>query len=521
MKQIAWIISPPAKGSGGFRTICSKASFLDSRGYENYFYIMPGCEAYKSAHRVQTEIKDWFGYSPKEVLVAPSVPEDFFAVIATAWNTAHFASMQKCAHKFYFIQDFEPWFYPMGEMYLNAEASYRYELNPITIGRWLSKKVEPYYSHEVPYCDFGVSDIYTAQEQNLSREYAVCAIYQSNKDRRLSGMLLDAIKLLLKLDDAVVVYLYGEDTMSPIHDSRVRSLGILTADECASLYAKCVAGVSLSVTNPSRLPFEMLASKLSVIEINRENNLLDFPEGTIHLAEPSACGIASSILEVLSGSKCDSPNRFSCTSIERENEMFLEAITRYLNEEPSLASGKSAFGNVLKTEEQSKVFLLSDRLADARLLSSAMSQTLIQASSVDLTVRFESSLVPVDVRAAVWRALDQSDIRWISLESRDGHFAGHVPLFLNDDEEAYLRIHIYSFAEDGKNPLCVAELSQLVCLSPSRNAHPVVRSVESGACSVSAVFNLSDEYCEPCQPSASTGVDGGHVALLKRLFRRN
>lgn len=56
MKQIAWIISPPAKGSGGFRTICSKASFLDSRGYENYFYIMPGCEAYKSAHRVQTEI---------------------------------------------------------------------------------------------------------------------------------------------------------------------------------------------------------------------------------------------------------------------------------------------------------------------------------------------------------------------------------------------------------------------------------------------------------------------------------
>lgn len=167
MKQIAWIISPPAKGSGGFRTICSKASFLDSRGYENYFYIMPGCEAYKSAHRVQTEIKDWFGYSPKEVLVAPSVPEDFFAVIATAWNTAHFASMQKCTHKFYFIQDFEPWFYPMGEMYLNAEASYRYELNPITIGRWLSKKVEPYYSHEVPYCDFGVSDIYTAQEQNL------------------------------------------------------------------------------------------------------------------------------------------------------------------------------------------------------------------------------------------------------------------------------------------------------------------------------------------------------------------
>lgn len=118
-------------------------------------------------------------------------------------------------------------------------------------------------------------------------------------------MLFDAIKLLLKLDDKVVVYLYGEDATLPIRDPRVHCLGILTAEECASLYTRCVAGVSLSVTNPSRLPFEMLSSGLSVIEINRENNLFDFPEGSIHLAEPSACGIASSILEVLSTSKRD------------------------------------------------------------------------------------------------------------------------------------------------------------------------------------------------------------------------
>ena len=68
----------------------------------------------------------------------------------------------------------------------------------------------------------------------------------------MSGMLLDAIKLLLKLDDAVVVYIYGEDAMPPIRDPRVRSLGILTADECASLYAKCVAGVSKCLHRSSR-----------------------------------------------------------------------------------------------------------------------------------------------------------------------------------------------------------------------------------------------------------------------------
>ena len=521
MKQIAWIISPPSKGSGGFRTICSKAAYLDSRGYENYFYIMPGCEAYKSAHRVQAEIKDWFGYSPKEVLVAPRVPEDYFAVIATAWNTARFASMQKCAHRFYFIQDFEPWFYPVGEMYLNAEASYRYDLNPITIGRWLSKKVEPYYSHEVPYCDFGVSDIYTLQEQDPSREYAVCAIYQSNKDRRLSGMLLDAIKLLLKLDDKVIVYLYGEDVEPPIWDPRVRSLGILTAEGCASLYSKCTVGVSLSVTNPSRLPFEMLASGLSVIEINHENNFLDFSEGAIRLAEPSACGIASSILEVLSDSRCDLPNRFNVTSIERENEMFFEAFEHYLCEESSLPAGLSTFGSVQTIKEANRVSLLDNRINEERIVSAALSQTLIQSASVNLSVRFESVLIPTEVRAAVWCAPDQSDIRWINLESRDGLFGAYVPLNISADEEAYLRIHIYSFSDSGQNPFCVAELNQLVCLSPSGNTRPVVRLVESDVCSVSAVFNQPDDDREPCLSSASTGVVASRGALLKRLFRRN
>lgn len=50
---------------------------------------------------------------------------------------------------------------------------------------------------------------------------------------------------------------------------------------------------------------------------------------------------------------------------------------------------------------------------------------------------------------------------------------------------------------------------------------PAVRLVESGICSVSAVYNLSDDYCEPREPSASVRAKVGHVALLKRLFRRN
>ncbi len=84
MCRVAWVISPPTKGSGGFRTICSKALYLDRHGFECHFFILPGAESYKSANQVAKEIKDWFGYEPKTVNVVASIPDCFDVVIAEA-----------------------------------------------------------------------------------------------------------------------------------------------------------------------------------------------------------------------------------------------------------------------------------------------------------------------------------------------------------------------------------------------------------------------------------------------------
>lgn len=150
MNRVAWVISPPEKGSGGFRTICTKAGYLDQRGFECHFFILPGSEAYKSAGTVDEQIYLWFGYKPKSVRVEHTIPSSFDIAIATAWPTAEFVAFQSTPLKLYFIQDYEPWFYPMGECYLRAENTYRLDLKPITIGRWLSSKVSKYYPFSVP-----------------------------------------------------------------------------------------------------------------------------------------------------------------------------------------------------------------------------------------------------------------------------------------------------------------------------------------------------------------------------------
>lgn len=57
--KLAWIISLPSIGSGGFRTICSKAAYMEQFGIDSTFFILPGAEADRSAQRVTQEIKDW------------------------------------------------------------------------------------------------------------------------------------------------------------------------------------------------------------------------------------------------------------------------------------------------------------------------------------------------------------------------------------------------------------------------------------------------------------------------------
>jgi hypothetical protein len=77
------------------------------------------------------------------------------------------------------------------------------------------------------------------------------------------------------------------------------SLGIISVDECNKLYNKCKVGLCLSASNPSRIPFEMMAAGLPVVELYRENNLYDLPDGGVCLAESSPAGIAYTLLKLL------------------------------------------------------------------------------------------------------------------------------------------------------------------------------------------------------------------------------
>ena len=59
----------------------------------------------------------------------------------------------------------------------------------------------------------------------------------------------------------------------------------------------------MSSSNPSRIPFEMMAAGLPVVDLYRENNLYDIPEDGVLLADTSPEAIATAIIKILDDDK--------------------------------------------------------------------------------------------------------------------------------------------------------------------------------------------------------------------------
>ena len=75
-------------------------------------------------------------------------------------------------------------------------------------------------------------------------------------------------------------------------------------------------GLCISATNPSRIPFEMMACGLPVVDVFSNNNLYDFAENTITLAQCRPESLAQAVINLLD-------NQESNRKISEQEQMFM------------------------------------------------------------------------------------------------------------------------------------------------------------------------------------------------------
>jgi glycosyltransferase involved in cell wall biosynthesis len=296
---VNWITSPPAWGSGGHTTSFRMIRYLEQQGHTCRIYLH---DVYGGdARRYEPLIRQLFPDVVGSVHDLDSDLADAHATFATSWPTAYvlFNSRHRGA-RCYLVQDFEPWFYPRGTDHVLSENTYRMGFHAVTAGRWLAQVLRDDYGMTADHFDFGCD---TERYRILDgadideRRRSVAFYSRGGTPRRAAELGFMTMQVLAELRPDVTVHIYGEDVRDP--PFRAVQHGVVSPDALNDIYNRCGAGLSLSMTNVSLVPHEMLAAGCIPVVNDAAHNRVVLDNPFVRYATAHPRSLAAEVLAVL------------------------------------------------------------------------------------------------------------------------------------------------------------------------------------------------------------------------------
>lgn len=299
--RINWVIPNFYGSSGGHRTIFRMTQALEEAGYEVHFHIFGETHYVSDSEATEVLRRSYFPLKANvHVGVTQMRPAE--ACMASSWETAYAVrDFDACRRKIYFVQDFEPAFFPASAEMMLAEDTYRFGFECFCAGRWLAQKMRAYGNRAESFDLAYDPAIYFAGPEPHGKKRVV--FYARHETRRRGTELgLLALALLKRRLPDVEVVLFGSNELPYELPFEFTSAGILGERELADLYRSATIGLSVSLTNYSLVPQEMLACGLPVVEMDLPSLRAAYPEESpgLRLASPTPVGIAGALAEALS-----------------------------------------------------------------------------------------------------------------------------------------------------------------------------------------------------------------------------
>ncbi len=288
---VNWVIPPIANGSGGHHTILRFVRALEARGHTCNIVVYDGREI-QSAEEARAVIRRHFPEMKANIWTNRDKLSACDALIATAWQTAYpVFNAVTSAKKFYFVQDYEPLFFPVGTESVLAENTYKFGLHGITAGRWLSHKLTTEFGMSCDHFEFG-SDSGRYRLTNADARRRILFYARPGAPRRGFELGVFALTLFAKNNPDYEIHLLGSDVGDYRLPFEFTSHGVLKADELNQLYNEAAAALVISLTNMSLLPLELLSAGCIPVVNDGENNRLVSDNPYIAYADPSPRSLA-------------------------------------------------------------------------------------------------------------------------------------------------------------------------------------------------------------------------------------
>ncbi|MGM7669383.1 glycosyltransferase family 1 protein [Microbacterium sp. A93] len=260
--RIGWVCFPPSAGSGGHTTLFRMVQAMADRGHDCTLVLYDRNGDDVSRHEPVIR-RAWPGLTARVASAADGFG-GYDAVVASSWPTAQVvAARNTTAVPFYFIQDYEPFFYPRGYLYGLAESTYSAGLQNIALGGMvateLARQVGVVPDLVVPFgCDTETYRLLPAPAGQSAPRRGVVYYAKRTVDRRGYLLAKAALERFHELCPDQPVHVVGDT----VHGWTIPVVqhGSVPPDQLNVLYNRTIAGLAMSFTNVSLVPGELLAS---------------------------------------------------------------------------------------------------------------------------------------------------------------------------------------------------------------------------------------------------------------------
>lgn len=305
--KIAFFMLVPGNDarSGGYRTLLNYINILNKNNHNIDIYFgtpytekqindniynlnefgIPKCSNWFSndnnIHKIIENIKKYniLDIEKNNYYIGLACQRKYDILVANAWQVSECVYLNKhmTKHLYYIIQDREELFYNNNYLKKLVLKTYHHEFKYYCITKYLENYFKnTYHLPNITSSLMGIN-LNKYFNKNQERELSIAIpYYDLEKPNRLPNLVEKIIHILSS--NNIKCYIYPTNFHNNMNSKYIINLGTLTEIELNNLYNKVKVGIIFSNSNPSRLPFEMYASGLHVIEYECEFTKYDLPE---------------------------------------------------------------------------------------------------------------------------------------------------------------------------------------------------------------------------------------------------
>ena len=269
------VILPDFSGpSGGHRKIFAVCEAIEKAGktVKLYFYSI------RPTKFIKKDIERLFCHLNAEVSIYDGHAQEHELIICTQWKTAYdFRRDPARGRVVYFVQDFEPLFFPAGSDHVRAQTSYTMGYELICYGDWVARKLRDEFETEARVIPFTLDHkTYGPGKFDADRDIDILLFARSSQDRRCLDLITEGLAELKRRRPDVRIGLFGEHEYDNLGFDFTNFGSFDDLERLSALYRRTKVGICYSPTNPSQLGYEMVACGVCLVDIRVKFSDLNF-----------------------------------------------------------------------------------------------------------------------------------------------------------------------------------------------------------------------------------------------------